>query len=276
MSRLAARAAIVALATLMACSWVAAQTGQVKLGWDPIDPNVTDLAGYRVHYSTDQTKFSLMPAQARAAGVAFVLVGPSASMATISNLGTSDTYFFAVTSFDLSGNESGFSGVVSSTGFSVPTLRSLTPNSAEQGSNSLSVTISGDNFTPNSTIDFADPNGIAVNSLNTSGAPSTLVANITVALLARVAERTVTVTNPGGGMGSKPAGFSVKVNVDRVDIDGSSRIDNGDFVRVLVGYPSAVGDSRYSTAIDLDSDGLVNGADLAILFSYFGLVAPFP
>ncbi len=276
MSRLARRGLLLAVLALLGTSAAQAQVGQVHLAWDPVDPNVADLAGYRMHYDPDPNLFNLTPSQARAAGVASMVVDANTTSVIVSNLGTSTTFFFAVTAFDLSGNESGFSARVSSTGFATPTVRTLTPNSAEQGGAPLDVTVSGDNFTAGSTIDFADPNGITVNNLDTSGAPSTLVANITVAALARVAGRTVTVTNPGGGTGSKSSGFTVRIDVDRVDIDGSNRIDNADFVQILLGYPSAVGDSRYSTSIDLDVDGLVNGADLAIFFTYFGLVAPFP
>lgn len=253
-----------------------ALTGQVKLAWDAVDPNVTDLAGYRVYWSTDSNNFNLTPAQARAAGVSFTDVGSGTTTATILNISTTTTTFFGVTAFDLSANESGFSNLVSSTGFVTPTVRSVSPTSAEEGTTGLDVTISGDNFASGSTVDFADPNGILINSLDTSGAPSSIRVNIDIAPLARVAGRTVTVTNPGGGAGSKPLAFTVKVDVARVDIDGSSRIDNADFVQLLLGYPSAAGDSRYNTMIDLDADGLVNGADLAIFFTYFGMVAPFP
>jgi hypothetical protein len=257
-------------------SLAGAQTGQVQLAWDAVDPNVTDLAGYRVHFDSDPNSFLLAPAQARAAGVQSMDVDPNTTTTVVPGIPATTNFFFSVTAFDLSGNESGFSNLVSSTGFVTPTVRSLSPNSAGQGSTGLSVTISGDAFLAGATVDFGDPNGITINNVDDTGVPGALVVDMDIGALARVASRAVSVTNPGGATGIKPSAFTVDVNVARVDIDGSNRIDGGDFVLLLLGYPSAAGDSRYSTRLDLDVDGLVDGADLAIFFTYFGLMAPFP
>ena len=61
------------------------------------------------------------------------------------------------------------------------------------------------------------------------------------------------------------------LDIQRLDIDHSGRVDNGDFADLLLGFPSFVGDALYSTTRDIDVDGDVDGVDLAILLSFFGI-----
>lgn len=260
---------------LLALGWgqAAAQLGSVDLEWDPVDPNAApDLAGYRIYWDTDPNIFLLTPAQALSMGATMAQVGPGQTTFTATGISSSVTYTFGVTSFDLSGNESPFSNRVDSAGIVVPTVRSLSPLSEAQGVSGVAITINGDNLLAGSTVDFGDPNDIAVVSVNDIGAPQSLVATVDIAPLARIGKYTVSVTNPGGSAGSKVNAFTVDLDVSRVDIDGSLRIDNGDLVLILLGFPSNKGDANYSTDIDLDLDGMVDGADLALFFLHFGTV----
>lgn len=266
------RGRILALAALLLLpSWGAAtaqQTGTINVAW--IANTEPDLAGYRLYADTDPNVFLSPP---NPAGTAFTLnIAASETTASVT-LAAGQTWYLALTAIDLSGNESGFSTVASAVPSITPTVRSLTPNSAEQGGSNISVAISGDNFTSGATVSFGP--GITVNSVDSSGAPSGLVANISVDALAQVFARDVTVVNVGGGTGKKAAAFSVTVDRNRLDLDSSNRIDNGDFLILLVLYPSVQGDGTYMVKGDLDVDGRIDGADLAIFFANFGLEGPF-
>jgi hypothetical protein len=250
-----------------------ATVGVIEVAWNA---NVTDadLAGYRLYVSTDSTIFNLAPSAAKPLAFKTFDIGTGVTDQIVTNLDASKVWSFGVTSLDLSGNESGFSNIVSGQPSSTPTIRTLSPTSALQGQGATNVTITGANFLASSTVSFGP--GITVGSINTSGVPTTLVASITVAKLAQAKSYDLTVTNPGGSAGVKKAALTVGVRAGRADIDGSNRIDGGDFLSLLLGFPSMSGDAHYSTAIDLDVDGKVDGADLAIFFSFFGMVGPFP
>lgn len=84
--------------------------GNAVLSWDPPTTNVdgtplTDLAGYIVYYGTTPGNYNTM-----------VDVGltstPSTPAYTVGNMIEGNAYYFAVTAYDASGNESGFSNEV--------------------------------------------------------------------------------------------------------------------------------------------------------------------
>ena len=84
------------------------EAAKVSLAWDPSTNNVdgtplTDLAGYRIYYGTTSQVFD-----------AVIDVGP-VTTATVTNLLTGATYFFAVTCYDTFGVESAFSQELAST-----------------------------------------------------------------------------------------------------------------------------------------------------------------
>ncbi len=78
------------------------RAAELSLAWDPPTQNadgtpLTDLAGYRVHYSNVSGQYTQT-----------VDVG-SSPQATLSGLQRGTTYYFSVTAYNQSGNESGFS-----------------------------------------------------------------------------------------------------------------------------------------------------------------------
>jgi hypothetical protein len=75
-----------------------ASSGSAVLEWNPVV--ATDLAGYRIHYGT-ATGFYPMSADA----------GTSATF-TLNGLTSGSRYYFVVTAFDSSGQESGYSNEV--------------------------------------------------------------------------------------------------------------------------------------------------------------------
>ena len=83
-----------------------ASAGQAILSWDPPATNadgspLTDLNGYRIYYGTSSGAY-----------VTTLDVG-NVITSTITNLTDGVIYYFAVTAYDLSGNESDFSNEIS-------------------------------------------------------------------------------------------------------------------------------------------------------------------
>jgi len=246
--------------------------GVIEVAWNA-NVTDTDLAGYRLYVSSDPTIFNLAPSAAKPLAFKTFDVGTGITDQIVTNLDVNTTWSFGVTSLDLSGNESSFSNIVNGKPSSTPTIRTVSPSSALQGQGATNVTITGTNFSSSSAVSFGT--GITVGTVTTSGT-TTLVASITVANLAQAKAYALTVTNPGGSAAVKTAALTVGVRTGRADIDGSNRIDGGDFLSILLGFPSMVGDAHYSTNIDMDVDGKVDGADLAIFFSFYGMIGPFP
>ncbi len=248
----------------------AATNGVLTVYWDA--NNEPDLAGYRAYMATSAGVFALPPAQARLQSVTHD-VQPGTLQSTFGSLDTSFTYWFGVTAFDTSGNESGFSNVISATPAVTPTFTSLTPTSGAQGDTGLVVTLNGSNFQNGGTVSFGP--GITVTNLNTTGVPLRLIATLSIASLAEVDTRDVTVTNPGGGSSTRINAFLVNLDLARADINSSSRIDGGDLVRLATSFAATSGGPGYSTQVDLNVDGVVDGTDLSYLITFFGFVGPF-
>jgi len=241
--------------------------GSVHIAWNANDPNIDpDLAGYRIYVDDDPNTFNLAPSAAKPLSRT-IDVGSSVTDQIVTSLDPNKVFTFAVTALDLSGNESGFSNRVSQQPSILPIVRSVAPASATQGDPNVPVTISGANFLSTSTVSFGT--GITVGA-PTLGPSGTLLVTVTVNSIAQAKSYDVTVTNPGGSAGTKAGAFTVDVNLGRLDIDGSNRIDGADFLDILLGFPSMAGDAYYNTTRDLDVDGGIDGADLAIFFSCFG------
>jgi hypothetical protein len=100
-----------------------ARAGTATLSWNAPTTNadgspLTDLAGYKVYYGS----VSIAYTQTVDVGMTG---SPSAPSYVINNLADGNTYYFAVTAYDSSGNESGYSGEVSKA-FSVSVITTTT------------------------------------------------------------------------------------------------------------------------------------------------------
>jgi len=73
-----------------------AQAPAITVSWDPNTEE--DLAGYRIHYGTAPGSYS-----------ASVTVGPAKTSHQLARLMPETTYYVAMTAYDGSGNESGYS-----------------------------------------------------------------------------------------------------------------------------------------------------------------------
>ncbi|MBI5097018.1 MAG: hypothetical protein HZB32_05175 [Nitrospirae bacterium] len=90
-----------------------ASAGQAVLSWDPPTTNVdgsplTDLNGYRIYYGIFPGVYETVT------DVGNVITS------TVTNLTDGSLYYFAVTTYDLSGNESDFSNEVNKSILSIP------------------------------------------------------------------------------------------------------------------------------------------------------------
>ena len=92
---------LIGVGLLVGIDPVAATAGSVSLMWDPNTEG--DLAGYKVHVGTASRTYSQD-----------INVGHVTSF-TVSNLADGQTYFFAVSAYDVMANESSFSNEVAST-----------------------------------------------------------------------------------------------------------------------------------------------------------------
>jgi hypothetical protein len=231
--------------------------GTIKLNWDPVsDP---DLAGYKVYYGTSPGLYTQT-----------AVIGSQAA-AELTNLQDCRVYYLAVKAVDSNGNESvSFSNEIS--GLAAPVLTSVTQASAKQATANLNVTISGTNFDTQARPDFGPD--ILVNSYSTTSC-NQMAANITITAAARVNQapglpRLLTIINQGGPRGSKSGVFTVQFNERRADIDASGRVIGRDFLYWRNAFPTVLGDPTYNVDADMNGDGQVDGADLALLALWHG------
>ena len=249
----------------------ATTSGSLTVSWDPTE-SAASTTGHRVYLATSPEVFELAPDQALSRTVTRT-VAAGATSTQFQNLDATRTYYVGVTSYDSAGGESGFSEVLAAMPVLMPTLCSVSPYSAPQGANAVDVTLYGTQFVAGATASFGPD--ITVRSLDTSGAPTRVVARVDVGPFAQVESHDVTITNPDGGASIIQNAFDVLVALDRVDINGSSRIDGGDMVQVAAAFTARSGDARYSVSYDLNVDGVVDGSDLTLLIIYFGRIGPF-
>ena len=86
-------------ATATATTQTPAANGTATLTWDPV--TASNLSGYRVYYGTTPGNYLQSPGQGISVG--------NVTTFTVTGLGSGVRYYFAVTAFDASGNESSYS-----------------------------------------------------------------------------------------------------------------------------------------------------------------------
>jgi len=123
----------------------------VTLAWNP--SATADVAGYKIYYGTSCRSYSSV-----------VVVGNTTN-ATISGLVPGRTYYFAATTLDCAGNESGFSNEAS---YAMPVTAAALTSAAHSGGQ-FSFTVSGDTGQPY--VVQASTNLLDWVSLQTNAAP---------------------------------------------------------------------------------------------------------
>jgi hypothetical protein len=184
-------------------------SAQVSLAWDAED---ADVAGYRVYYGTSPLNYQ------------FKQDAGNNTTITVSNLQDRTSYYFAVTAYDLSGNESGYSSEICYAASAVCTY-AISPVSQSLGASGGAGTV----------------------SISTeSGCPWTVVKNVSWVIL----------TSNGSGTGKGEANYSVSANVSASPRAGTMTIADQTFT---VTQPAAM--TQYTldtTPIGAGSGGLTN------------------
>jgi len=248
----------------------ASTSGSVTIEWDPDeDP---DLASYNVYIAEDPDVFEQDPRAVRSR-LTPTRVGREKTRLVVAGLDVERTYYATVTSTGAHGGETAFSAVLAVTATVIPTVCTVQPDIGTQGASSLTVTLNGANFDAGATVSFGP--GISVVQLDTSQAPSRLTATLDIDPMARVDSRDVVIANPGGGSSTRFDAFDVSVDVDRVDIDDSERVDGGDLIQIAAVFGARSGQGAYTPSLDLNVDGVIDGSDLSLLIALFGRVGPF-
>ena len=142
----------------------------------------------------------------------------------------------------------------------------------ETGTNSIyllqggrwTIRVDGADFQNGAVADLGPDISTGPVSLDGSGR---LTVPITVSSTAALGPRVVTVLNPDGLSGSRPAALAV---VKTVDINRDCRIDGADLNLLARSWNIATAEPGYLAAADLDGDDYVGPLDLTVLAKYFG------
>lgn len=128
------------------------------------------------------------------------------------------TQYYAVTAYNAAG-ESGFSSQVSS--WPRPRVASTSQPSAQRGT-TLSLTLTGANYQPGTTVSFSSA-GVTGSSVSV-GSCNQLTMSVTVSATATIGPTTITVTSPNGVVGTANGLFSV-VGIPLPEVQNLRRTD---------------------------------------------------
>ncbi len=223
-----------------------------------------DLAGYRLWYGTSPGQHG-----------STIDVGPATSC-EIPDLDVNRRYYVVVTAYDESGNESAPSAEVSaqipSSLAPIPTLDAALEAStnsiyALRGRSNIFV-LSGRNFAVGADVDLGTGINPGTTVRNAQGNIQFVAA---VTAQAPMGPRTVTVSNPDGGIGSRSEALTV---VKSPDINDDCHVDVIDLNALARAWNESSGETRYNTDTDFDGDGYIGPNDLAIFVQYYLRVFP--
>lgn len=258
-TRLAVRAALVAVLLAVGTAAAPAVAGEIQVAWDA----VANASGYRVYYGTSSGNYTQT-------------LTSTTTTATINNLNDCQTWYVAVKAYNSAGESTQFSNELS--GWPRPAVSSATPGAVQQGQQVV-VNISGSNFQSGATVEIDNPRvtltSVRVNSCNQVQLLATVEPTAPNASAARVGSFALSVVNPDTVFGSRSDTFQVAVNPARFDINTSDattqgRIDGKDTVWLARLFGSQEGTPTFDPDSDFDGDGWIDGNDLAYIASNLG------
>jgi hypothetical protein len=236
---------------------ISALAAQVTLAWDP--NSETDLDGYKIYYKTGSSGAPYQGTGATEGNSPITvplanLSSPANPQFTLRALSDTETYYFVITAYDTSGNESGYSNEVylQSSANNPPTANAGSDQTVIEGA---AVTLNGSNST--------DPDdGIASYLWTQTGGPKVTLSSTTVVKPTYTAPKVVassesltfslTVTDNGGQQSSD----SCTVNVTAKPEPGTGNVSVSNV---------AVSSGK---AYEVVQNGLRNGASVYIDRSY--------
>jgi len=249
------------------------QAGVISLAWDP----VPEASGYRIYYGSSSGQYT----NSYDAG--------NRTRADLEVDTDCSTYYVAVKAYNSLGESEQFSNEIS--GWPRPEVAGFQPGAVYQGSR-LTLNILGANFSSAAEL-ILDTSSLPTDA---AGNPLLLLENLTVLGCGQIqamltVEPTVRgvramqvgqfpvgleVRNPDNVFGSRISQLEVLFDPSRADINRSDsttedRADGKDLAWLAYAHGSAEGGAYFNPDADLDGDGLVDGADLALLAARFGM-----
>jgi fibronectin type III domain protein/dockerin type I repeat protein len=231
----------------------------IQLSWSP--NTESDLSGYRLRYGTSSGTYTQT-----------IEVGKVTSY-SIAGLDSNLTYYFVLHAYDTSGNVSLPSNEASGKPKVVAGAAPTVSSALEVASNSLyilqsgqhSIRVTGTNFQSGAVVSLGT--GVTCGATSLSGS-SQLTLTVNVDAAAALGPRTLTVTNPDTGSGSKSSALLL---AKTVDVSRDCLVDGSDLNAIGRAWITSSGSAGYNAAADLDGDGTIDGDDVAIFSRYFGL-----
>lgn len=250
-----------ALAISLVCGVAPGAAASLRVTW--ASNTEADLAGYRLEYGTSAGSYS------------GTVEAGLANSCDVTGLQPGLLYFFALYAYDEAGNLSAPSEEITGR---VPTTATLTPvvtSAMESTTRSLffvrgrssSATVFGERFQAGATVD-AGPGLTAGQAVLSSGK---LLLLLDVATTASLGSRTVTVTNPDRGVGSRSDTLSI---VRNPDINADCSVDALDLNSLARAWNETGDEARYIPEADFDGDGYIGPDDLTVFVQYFGRTFP--
>jgi len=249
------------LAASLACGIAPCAAASLHVTW--ASNTEADLAGYRLRYGTSAGAYT----ETIEAGLANSCDVPGLQQGLL--------YYFALYAYDQAGNVSAPSAEITAripAGLTPsPVVESASETSTGsvffvRGRSSVAMILGG-GFQPGSTVD-AGPGLTAGQVLLAAGK---LLVPFDVAPAATLGSRTVTVTNPDQGVGSRSDALSI---VRNPDINADCSVDALDLNSLARAWNETGDEARYIPEADLDGDGYIGPDDLTVFVQYFGRIFP--
>jgi fibronectin type III domain protein/dockerin type I repeat protein len=230
----------------------------IQLSWSP--NSEPDLSGYRLRYGTSPGAYTQT-----------INIGKVTSY-SISGLDSSLTYYFVLHAYDGAGNVSLPSNEASGKPSIVVGPPPTVASALEVASGSVYILQSGQHLIRVMGANFQVGAAASLGSGATCGVTSVsgdqLTFTVNVNSIAALGPRTLTISNPDTGSGSLS---SALVLAKTADVTRDCLIDGSDLNAISRAWVTTSGSPGYNAAADLDGDGIIDGGDVAIFSSYFGL-----
>lgn len=239
-----------------------AEAATMRLSWS--SDSEADLSGYRLRYGTAAGELESMVDAGKATSV------------DVSGLYLGVTYYFSVTAYDVSGNESAPSTEVQARLALDRSAPPIVESAVELTSQSIYairslarlLRIHGQNFEPGATVDLGDDVVTFPPTFTSSG---DLIVQVSVPPGTPTGPRSVTVLNPDLGVGTSSEMITI---VKSPDANDDCQVDIVDLNSLARAWNEESGEARYTPDLDLDGDEYVGPEDLTIFVSYFGRQFP--
>jgi hypothetical protein len=248
-----------AVAVALACTTSSVGAGTLRVTWASSPEG--DLAGYRLRYGTSPGVYS----QSIDTG--------QTEMCLVPGLDAELVYYFAVSAYDFSGNESEPSEEITAripaSLAPIPVVSSAIESSTQSmfavRARSSLVMVYGANLEPGATVSFGP--GVNVGSAAHTALGNMLVMNVDVDASASPGSRTATVTNADQGIGSRSDLLTI---VKSPDINGDCTVDVLDLNVLARSWNETENETQFVSGADFNGDGYVGPDDLTVFVQYFG------